>query len=198
MFKESFYIQLDITIFYYSTQIKLIRGSLIMLWFERISSNDISFVQNFFVTSKAMSILWSPSNRISGSTIGTNLLSCKIMVALSASTNTSKWLNAHCDCDILTLNWEKAALRAIPHAASFNSQCRWGHWKLEQVLTWGHKQRPFSLKKCDMIWTLTLVYFGRCYFVVFLCLLLFISCQFIIFIVANFCIQFFGYSSRKK
>lgn len=139
-----------------------------------------------------------PSKRISGSTIGTNLLSCKIMVALSASTNTSKWLNAHCDCDILTLNWEKAALRAIPHAASFNSQCRWGHWKLEQVLTWGHKQRPFSLKKCDMIWTLTLVYFGRCYFVVFLCLLLFISCQFIIFIVANFCIQFFGYSSRKK
>ncbi|KAL2988205.1 hypothetical protein AAZX31_11G072900 [Glycine max] len=31
-----------------------------------------------------------PSKRISGSTIGTNLLSCKIMVALSASTNTSK------------------------------------------------------------------------------------------------------------
>lgn len=67
-----------------------------------------------------------PSKRISGSTIGTNLLSCKIMVALSASTNTSKWLNAHCDCDILTLNWEKAALRAIPHTASFNRQCRWG------------------------------------------------------------------------
>jgi hypothetical protein len=57
-----------------------------MLGFNRIPSNRTlfsakkkkTFDQTFWATSKVLSIPWLPSRRISGSTMGTNPLSCKL------------------------------------------------------------------------------------------------------------------------